>query len=119
GFIMTLPILPETPPLRVDESGAIRIGNTRVLFVLVVQAFQNGVSPEQIVQMYDTLDLADVYGAVAYYLRHKPEVEAYLEEYDRQADAIRKKVEERQGDQTGIRQRLLGKKTADPAAGST
>ena len=43
---MPLTIQPEAPPLRVDESGAVRVGNTRVLFVLVVQAFQNGATPE-------------------------------------------------------------------------
>jgi len=104
---MPLTIQPESPPLRVDEAGAVRVGKTRVLFVLVVRAFQAGATPEGIVEMFDTLELADVYGAVAYYLRHKPEVEAYLAEYDRQAEEIRKKIEERQGSQTGLREQLL------------
>ena len=102
-----LSIEAEAPPLRVDESGAVRVGNTRVLFVLVVQAFQNGATPEDIVRMYDALDLADTYAAVTYYLRHKSEVEALLVEYDRQAEEIRKKIEERQGAQTGLREKLL------------
>ncbi len=104
---MPLSIQPEIPPLREDEGGAIRVGKTRILFVLVVEAFRYGETPERIVEMYDTLKLADVYGAIAYYLRHKPEVEAYLEEYDRQAAEIRKKIEERQGSQDGLRERLL------------
>ena len=104
---MPLTIQPEAPPLRVDEAGAVRIGDTRVLFVLVVRAFKSGKSPESIVEMYDTLRLSDVYGAVAYYLRHQTEVEAYLDEYDRQAGEIRKKIEEHQGPQTGMRERLL------------
>jgi uncharacterized protein (DUF433 family) len=104
---MPLTIQPEAPPLRVDESGAVRVGNTRVLFVLVVQAFKAGATPEDIVRMYAPLALTDAYGAVAYYLRHRDEVEAYLEEYDRQADEIRKKIEERQGPQTGLREKLL------------
>ena len=104
---MPLAIQSEAPPLRVDESGAVRVGNTRVLFVLVVRAFQNGATPEDIVRMYDTLNLADTYAAVSYYLRHKSEVEALLDEYDRQAEEIRKKIEERQGTQTGLREKLL------------
>jgi uncharacterized protein (DUF433 family) len=104
---MPLTIQTEAPPLRVDESGAIRVGKTRVLFVLVVQAFQNGETPEGIVEMYDTLELPDVYAAVAYYLRHRSEVEAYLKEYDQQADEIRKKIEERQGSSAGLREQLL------------
>lgn len=104
---MPLAIQPEAPPLRVDEAGAVRVGQTRVLFVLVVQAFKAGESPESIINMYDALNLADVYGAVTYYLRHREEVEAYLIEYDRQADEIRKKIEERQGPQIGLREKLL------------
>src|SRR5262249_21758726 len=98
---MPLTIQSEAPPLRVDDAGAIRVGKTRVLFYLVVRAYQTGETPEGIVEMYDALSLADAHAAVAYYLRHKPEVEAYLEEYDRQAEEIRKKIEERQGSQTG------------------
>jgi uncharacterized protein (DUF433 family) len=104
---MPLTIHEDAVPLRVDETGTVRVGNTRVLFVLVVQAFKAGESPESIVEMYDALNLADVYGAVAYYLRHREEVEAYLIEYDRQAEEIRKKIEELQGPQTGLREKLL------------
>ena len=111
---MPLSIESEAPPLRVDESGAIRVGNTRVLLVLVVRAFQNGATPEDIIQMYETLSLADAYGAVAYYLRHREAVEAYLEEYDRQAEEIRKQIEERQGDPGGLRARLIAEKAKRP-----
>ena len=39
---MPLTIHPDTPPLRIDDAGAVRVGKTRVLFVLVVRAFQDG-----------------------------------------------------------------------------
>jgi uncharacterized protein (DUF433 family) len=107
---MSVVIQPEAPPLRVDETGAIRVGNTRVLFVLVVQAFQRGDTPEQIAEAYDTLDLEDVYGAIAYYLRHRPEVEQLIEEYNRSAAEIREKVEARQKDLPDIRSRLLARR---------
>jgi uncharacterized protein (DUF433 family) len=109
---MPLTIQPEAPPLRIDAAGAVRVGNTRVLFVLVVRAFQNGATPEDIIRMYETLTLADAYGAVAYYLRHREEVEAYLEEYDQQAEAVWEKIRARQGDQSEIRKRLLARKAA-------
>ncbi len=122
---MPLTIQAEAPPLRVDEAGAVRVGDTRVLFVLVVRAFQNGATPEDIVRMYDTLSLSDAYGAVAYYLRHRAEAEAHLAEYDRQAEEVRKKIEGRQGAQTGVRERLLqrlgvqrgGERTGDTTPG--
>jgi uncharacterized protein (DUF433 family) len=114
---MPLAILPETPPLRVDESGAIRVGKTRVLFVLVVHAFQEGATPEDIVRMYETLDLADVYAVVAFYLRHRLEVEEYLAEYEAEANAVWEKIRLRQGDQSDIRNRLLARKAALDSAG--
>jgi uncharacterized protein (DUF433 family) len=97
----------DAAPLRVDEAGAVRVGKTRVLFVLVVRAFQTGASAEEIVRAYETLDLADTYAAIAYYLRHRTEVEQYLMEFDRQAEEIRLKIEEQQGSQVGVRDRLL------------
>jgi uncharacterized protein (DUF433 family) len=106
---MTITIKPESPPLRIDESGAVRVGKTRVLFVLVVRAFQIGATPEEIIKMYETLDLAETYEVIAYYLRHKAEVEQYLAEYDRQGEEIRNKIEERQGAQIGLRERLLSR----------
>ena len=104
---MPLNIQPEAPPLRVDESGAVRVGKTRMLFVLVVRAFQSGATPEDIVRMYETLDLGETYAAVAYYLRHRKEVEDYLAEYDREAEEVWKKIRERQGSSTGLREQLL------------
>jgi uncharacterized protein (DUF433 family) len=117
---MTLAIEAEAPPLRRDEDGAVRVGNTRVLYVLVVRAYQGGATPEDIVRMYRTLDLSDVYGAIAYYLRHRREVEEHLDEYDRRAAEVRRKIEERQGPQTGIRDRLLRRLAGDhSSAGGT
>lgn len=68
----------EMPPLREDEAGAIRVGDSRVLLELVIRAFQDGASAESIVQRYSTLSLSDVYTTIGYYLRHQQAVEAYL-----------------------------------------
>jgi uncharacterized protein (DUF433 family) len=100
-------VLHEDPvPLRVDESGAVRIGNTRVLFYLVVHAHQSGNSPETIVEMYDTLSLADVYAVIAYYLRHRDEVEAFLVEVEKGSAEIRRKIEANQPPREEVRKRL-------------
>ncbi len=58
---------PDPVPLRREESGAIRIGQTRVLLELVIRAFEDGATPETIVQRYSSLSLADVYAVIAYY----------------------------------------------------
>lgn len=44
---------------------------------------------------FDTLDLADVYAVIAYYLRHGAEVDAYLAEQRRLADEVRREIEAR------------------------
>jgi uncharacterized protein (DUF433 family) len=54
----------EAPPLNEDASGALRVGSSRVLLEIVVRAFQDGATPETIVQRYSTLELADVYAVL-------------------------------------------------------
>ena len=49
----------------------------------IVHEFQNGASPEAIRQSLPTLTLEQVYGAVAFYLGHKEQVEAALRETGR------------------------------------
>jgi hypothetical protein len=57
------------------------------------------------------LDLADVYAVIAYYLRHRAEVDAYLQEREQQAREIRRQIEAR-FDPTGVRERLLARRQA-------
>src|SRR5260370_15804818 len=88
----------EAPPLYEDAAGASRVGDSRVLLELVIRAFQDGATPEAIVQRYSTLVLPDVYSVVTYYLRHRAEVEAYLSRREQQAEDVRQRVESQQGD---------------------
>src|SRR5262245_9897947 len=85
---MALIIQPEAPPLCQDASGALRVGASRVLVELVIRAFQDGATPEAIAQRYPTATLADIYAVIAYYLRHRQEVEAYLEEREQRAQEV-------------------------------
>lgn len=100
----------DSGPLRTDRHGVVRVGNTRVPLDTVIQSFQAGESPEQIVDGFPTLDLADVYAAISYYLRYRQEVDLYLEERERQAEAIRAEVEARQGSSERLRERLLARR---------
>src|SRR3954470_12406100 len=94
-------------PIREDLSGALRVGESRVLLELVIHAFQDGATPETIVQRYDTLTLPDVYAVIAYYLRHRGEVEEYLARREQKAEANRRRIESEQADLSDIRARLL------------
>lgn len=109
---MKMVLQTEAPPLRRDDSGALRVGNSRVLLELVIRAFEDGTTPETIAQQYSTATLADIYSVIAYYLRHRHEVEAYLTERERRAEEVRRRIESQQGEMTEIRNRLLARKQA-------
>jgi len=109
---MTVTIHAETPPLRQDSAGALRIGDSRVLLELVIRAFQDGATPEAIVQRYPATSLSDVYSVIGYYLRHSDEIGRYLVERERLAAEVRQRIENRQGDLSELRQRLLARSGA-------
>ena len=102
----------EAPPLHEDASGALRVGESRVLLELVIRAFQDGATPETIVERYATLALGDVYAVIAYYLRHRGEIEEYLAGRERKAEEVRQRIEDQQGDLSEIRARLLARRQA-------
>ncbi len=93
GPVGPLPFHAERPPLRVDEGGAVRIGKSRISLDLVIEQYENGMRPEDMVRVYDTLGLADVYAVIAFYLRHRDEVRAYLRRRAEEAEALRAKIE--------------------------
>ncbi len=84
-------------PLRIDETGTIRVGNTRVILDLVVDAFNQGESPAQIVERYDVLDLGQVYAVIACYLQHQTELDAYLQQRRHEAEKLRREIEAQPG----------------------
>lgn len=101
---------PDAPPLRLDEFGAIRVGHSRVLLDLVIRAFQDGATPEAITQRYPTAGLAEIYAAIAYYLRHRTQIDQYLAEREKQAIELRGRIEAGQGDIADLRARLLARR---------
>jgi uncharacterized protein (DUF433 family) len=108
---MTLVLKSEKPPLREDETGAIRVGNSKVLLEIVIRAFQDGASPESIVNRYSTLTLSDTYGAIAYYLKNQDLVEAYLNQREELAESVKQRLQVIQPDLSQIRSRLLSQRS--------
>lgn len=107
---MSISIITEPIPLKVDANGVIYVGGTRVTLDTVVAAFLEGATVEEIVQQYPSLDLADVYAVVGYFLRQRSEVEAYLRQRQKQAEDVRKQNEMR-FDPHGVRERLLARRS--------
>jgi uncharacterized protein (DUF433 family) len=99
---------PEPPPFRVEEDGTVRVGKTRVTLDIVIGAYNRGDTAEDIYRKFTTLKLADIYAVLAYYLRHPMEVDAFLAERAREAEEIRRQIEEI-CPPDGFRERLLAR----------
>lgn len=98
----------EKIPLREDQDGVVRVGETRVTLDTIVSAFNLGATPEEIVQQYPTVSLSDVYYVIGYYLRRPAEVESYLQRRNDQATDVRQE-NERRFDPSGVRNRLVAR----------
>jgi uncharacterized protein (DUF433 family) len=94
-----------------DEQGGIRVGATRVLLELVIDAYREGATPETIVRWFDSLQLADVYAVISYYLKHKDEVEDYLRRREELAAQVRRSIEAGQPARPDFREELLARRT--------
>src|SRR5713226_4923697 len=79
--------------LREDPPGVLRVGKSRVLLELVIRAYQRGASPQEIVRMYESVALGDVFAVLAYYLAHPAAIDEYLRQCDVDAEAVRRQLE--------------------------
>ena len=67
-----------------QRDGVHYVQGTRISLDSIVYAFRDGSSPESIREDFEGLTLAQVYGAIAFYLDHQADVDAYLLERKRQ-----------------------------------
>lgn len=79
-------------PLTLNEDGVCRVTGTRVNLESIVGAFDEGETPEEIVQNFPVLELRDVYAVITFYLRNLEPVRAYLAEQDREANRVRDSI---------------------------
>jgi uncharacterized protein (DUF433 family) len=69
------------------------VRGTRVSLDSIVYRFLEGLSAESIrADCFPVLTLEQVYGAIAYYLRHGAEVDAYLQEADTEYESFRERL---------------------------
>jgi len=96
------------PPLRWDEAGGIRIGQSRVTLDSLLAAYSTGSTPEEIAVQYPVLHLAEIYATIAYYLTHRQQIETYLEQRHQHAQQRRQHLAQNHN-LTGLRERLLAR----------
>ncbi len=99
----------QSVPLTLWDDGTIRVTGTRLLLDMIIHAHQRGDIPEVIADSFPAASVAEVYAIIAYYLNNKTELDKYLEEQEKEAEEIRKKIEAMPGykeRQESFRQKL-------------
>jgi uncharacterized protein (DUF433 family) len=94
---------------RIGADGVIRISGTRVTLDLILSAFNDGATPEEIVQQYPTVPLADIYHLIGYCRRHAADLEEYLRRRQLESREVQQQNEARWRPD-GVRQRLLARR---------
>ncbi len=85
---MALIIHADPVPLAQDATGMIRVADTRVTLDTLVEQYRAGATAEALIERFPVLSAADVHAALAYYLRHRDEVDNYLADQARQAESV-------------------------------
>jgi uncharacterized protein (DUF433 family) len=104
-------VLTAEPPPLVETDGILRVSGTRVTLSSVVHAYNDGSTAEEIQRQFPTVALADIHAVIAYYLRHREAVDAYLEQKRREAEETRRRNEER-CPRDGLRERIKDRRAA-------
>ncbi|HEX9975189.1 MAG TPA: DUF433 domain-containing protein [bacterium] len=111
---MSLAIAAKPISIEKDSDGVFRVGGTRVTLDTIIAAFTEGATAEEIVFQYPSLNLADVYEVIGYYLRNRSEIEAYLKHRQKEAIKIRQQ-NENLFDPQGVRDRLMARQSRKKA----
>lgn len=93
---MQLPVVADPVPLSQDGP-VIRVAGTRVTLDTIVAAFSRGDSAEEIAEGFSSLELADVYAVLSYYLHHRSEVDEYLARRARESETLQQEIEAEPG----------------------
>ncbi len=75
-------------------NGGLRVAGSRVWFESVWHLHTQGASPKEIVEGFDTLEVADVCAVLAWALRHPKDVTHYLKSRDQEAARVKRELED-------------------------
>ena len=92
--------------------GGWRISGTRVGLECIIHAYNEGESPEAMVLSWPTLSLEQIHGAIAFYLRNRPQMDEYMREIARQMDELSAQCQE---SNRGFREKILARYRAQQA----
>ena len=60
---------------------------------MLIGAYKQGDTPEQIAEDFDTLKLEEIYAVITYYLSHRAEVDSYIQQVHEEAERWRQAYE--------------------------
>ena len=80
-------------PLRTDQDGVIRVGNTRVTLMTIADSYRGNESPEQIHEGFPTVALEVIQLVIDFYLKHREEVDEYIHQIEEEAERWRREYE--------------------------
>src|SRR5271168_3099176 len=73
-----------------ERNGGYYVAGTRVSLDSVIQCFNEGLSPEAILGEFETLTLAQVFGAITFYLENQPAIDAHRVRQKQRFEALRR-----------------------------
>ncbi len=73
-----------------ERDGGYYVAGTRISLDSIVQCFNEGLSPEAILGEFETLTLAQIFGAITFYLENQPAIDAYRMRQERRFEAVRR-----------------------------
>jgi uncharacterized protein (DUF433 family) len=76
-----------------ERNGNLYIGESRVTLETIVLKWRAGDRPEQLHEGFPSVQLAAIYGAIAYYLEHQQELDRLFSENEKQYQADRAAAE--------------------------
>jgi uncharacterized protein (DUF433 family) len=86
-----------------ERNGGYYVAGTRVSLDSIAQCFNEGLSPEAILGEFETLTLAQIFGAIAFYLENQPAIDSYRVRQMQRFEAVRRSANPLPA---GLRQRL-------------
>jgi len=92
-----------------EMHGVLRVGGTRLTLDLLVHAYQDGLTAEEIHIQYPSVSLSDIYSTILLYINCKTDVDAYLASRECERREAEVEIRKRYG-KPNLRERLLGRK---------
>ncbi|HEY6343319.1 MAG TPA: DUF433 domain-containing protein [Candidatus Binataceae bacterium] len=98
-----------------EREGGLYIAGSRVSLDSIVYAFLRGESPEGIAECFPAVNLEQVFGALAFYLANRAQVDEYLGEGKAEFEKLREKSRR---EHPGLYAKLESAKRASPISRS-